>query len=396
MKKLLSILLCLMLLCSAAAAETTLNGGETRGIKIVPAGVNDPIDGVSPTTGRSLAEVAEDAEDGFTGLAVTGRYMPILMQIDNSDGGIGYKDGKVTGYRAPWGAQYADVVYEAPLYKAGDTRLTFLFSDLMPTAAGPCRSARLFHAWLREEYDGAIIYYGQQELANTNVVEAFKETGANKKADGMLLFSGTVGMGKSHPWKQYFSQYKLKNGSALTPPHDKSANVAAMSTLIPADYEAANHTWLFADKLPDEGDDAEMIYVNWSTGANAYYNSIIEWDEDDECYYRYMTDAKGNPQLYSSLDDVDPAEPITFNNVIVQFTEMDWVKSNQPKPTVLGTGNADYFMGGKHIAGVWNRDTLSDRTVFYGPDGNEIELQRGRTLVIVMDYEFENRSVSYE
>ena len=396
MKKLLSILMCLMLLCSVAAAETTLSGGETRNIQIHPAGVNTPIDGVSPTTGRLLADVAENAQDGFTGMAVTGRYMPILMQIDNTDGGIGYNDGKATGYRAPWGAQYADVIYEAPLYKAGDTRLTFLFSDLMPTAAGPCRSARLFHAWLREEYDGALIHYGQQELAGTNVVEAFKETGANKKANGMLLFNGTDGMGKSHPWKQYFSPYTLKNGAALTPPHHQSANVAAMSTLIPADYQAANHTWLFTDELPAEGDSAEMIHVNWSTGDNSVYNSILEWDEDNACYYRYMTDAKGNPQLYSSLNDVDPAEPITFSNVIVQFTEMDWVKTNQPKPTVLGTGNADYFMGGKHIAGVWGRDSLSDRTVFYGPDGNEIELQRGRTLIIVMDYQFDYRSVSFE
>ena len=53
---------------------------------------------------------------------------------------------------------------------------------------------------------------------------------------------------------------------------------------------------------------------------------------------------------------------------------------------LTGTGNADYFMGGKHIAGVWKRDTVEDRTVFYDENGEEIELQPGRTIIIMMDY----------
>ena len=88
-------------------------------------------------------------------------------------------------------------------------------------------------------------------------------------------------------------------------------------------------------------------------------------------------------------------ESVPFANVIVQFTKMDWVRTDAPKPEVLGTGNADYFQRGKHMAGVWRRDTLSDRTVFYDENGEEIELQRGRTLIIVMDYEQENRFIAY-
>ena len=53
-------------------------------------------------------------------------------------------------------------------------------------------------------------------------------------------------------------------------------------------------------------------------------------------------------------------------------------------------------MGGKHMSGVWNRDSISERTVFYNEDGDEIMLQPGRTLIIVMDYQTDNRSVSYE
>ena len=99
MKKLVSLLLCLMLLGSAAMAETVLNGGENRGISFEKADLNDPIDGLSPVTGRLLSQVAADAPaTGFAGQALTGRYMPIIVQIDNADGGIGYDSttGKAT------------------------------------------------------------------------------------------------------------------------------------------------------------------------------------------------------------------------------------------------------------------------------------------------------------
>ncbi len=65
---------------------------------------------------------------------------------------------------------------------------------------------------------------------------------------------------------------------------------------------------------------------------------------------------------------------------------MQWYGNDEPKPTVTGTGNADFFMGGKHYSGVWNRDTLDERTVFYGEDGQEMALLSGRTLVIMMDW----------
>ena len=205
MKKLVSLLLCLMLLGSAAVAETVINGGESRSISISKAGLNTAEDGVSPVTGRYLADVFEaEYKTGFSGQAVTGRYMPILVQIDNSDGGVGYDDsGKATGNRAPWGAQYADVIYETPLYKTGSTRLSFLFSDMIPDAVGPSRSARLFHAWLREEWDCGFSFYGQSEYEGANVPEVFTQTGATKKAGGMLLFRGTDGENK--PWKKYYS-----------------------------------------------------------------------------------------------------------------------------------------------------------------------------------------------
>ena len=96
MKKIVSLLLCLMLLGTSALAETTINAAENRGIVIEDAEPNEWEDPrISPTTGLILQNVAARApESGFAGLAITGRYMPMLVQIDNAEAGIGYdKDG---------------------------------------------------------------------------------------------------------------------------------------------------------------------------------------------------------------------------------------------------------------------------------------------------------------
>ena len=424
MRKILSMLLCLLLAASVAGAETVLNGAEDRGIVIEKPEDDHPWveKGFSPTTGRVLSDVAKDAPTaGFAGVAITGRYMPMLVQIDNADGGIGYDEAthEVTGTRAPWGAQYADVIYETALYKAGDTRLSFLFSDLIPDSVGPLRSARLFHAQLREEWDCGFIYYGEQKYPITSVPEFFKLAGADKKAKGAdgkgvgILFSGIVG-GKK--WKQYMGKYDLIQ---LQAPHDKNANVAAISSLIDPDFQAKDRGWLFTNVDPEWDDDGEDIYVNW---GKQMYNSVVEWDDEaidgtgvnerEGAYRRYMVDidnAFGNEHEYKTLEVKDKLESdeILFQNVIVQFIDLDWPRTDAPRPLVnddvqvtakgyYQKGNADYFQRGKHMSGVWQRDSLTDRTVFYDEEGQELVMQRGKTLIIVVDYQTGNRVVSYE
>ena len=268
MKKLISFILAAMMLLTAASAlaDTTIDRGENRGIKPAPVADNEVEEGISPTTGLTLSTL--NVPTGFTGMAVTGRYLPILAQISNADGG--------TGKYAPWGASYADIVYEMPLYEFGDTRQTFLFNDIVPDAVGPIRSARLGHVWLREEWGAGFLYWGQQEYEKTNVIAEFKNLGHNYIFDD-LLFNGIVGDTKA--WKKYYTKK-----SGLASPNDKSANAAAIYTLIPEDYVAPNHAFKFTDEMP-EGDDALTIDISWYQGKNDF-NSQLVYDIDSNSYLR--------------------------------------------------------------------------------------------------------------
>lgn len=373
MKKLLAILLAAVLLTASAAAEgyTLIDGKTDRGITIIPAEDHTPAPGISPTTGLPLDRFGTLPE-GWLGLAVDGKYMPMAVQIDNSNGGIGMH----------WGLQYADVIYEAPLARNGSTRLTAVFADVLPTSVGPIRSARVGHVRIAAEWMGGFVHYGGPEVQGNDI------NAEMRSKDIQIIrqknrFDGTDGTTK--PWKKHFSVRTDRRS-----PHDKAADLAALSLLVSPEVEQVNHTFLFSDTLPTGGDAATDIRL--VIGTSAMFNSHIVYDAQTNQYQRFMVDKQGGEYLYA---DSDSGEAITFSNVIVQYTTMRWNNgsSEQPLMTTLGGGNADLFIGGRHITGCWQHDVYHLRTVFYDAEGHEIALQPGRTLISVMDKE---REVSYK
>ena len=378
MRKLTAVVLILLLMMTSVQAETMIDPRAERGIVLQEVGLNETPEGVSPTTGRTLAYLPKF--EGFAGLAITGRYLPMLVQIGNDSGGV--------GDRAPWGVTYGDIFYETPLTRNESTRMTVVFSDLIPDSVGYVRSARVGQVWIREEWDGGFLYYGQQEVEGSDVKAEFRKYGAVDKG---VLFSGTAG---GTAWKHLYTARKR-----LKSPYNMDANVAAMSEMVPESHVAPNHAFRFTDVLP-EGDAADYVYVNWGDGASNYASRLV-YREEWGGYIRNV--GQDRSVWYADRDAAEGA--IAFANVIVQFTRVAYNHNNKLEPIVYvvgedgapAEGNADFFMGGVHVSGYWKRDGMSSRTVYYGPDGQEIELQRGRTLIIIFPDDGEDgKSVSYK
>ena len=381
MRKVMTAMLALMLAVGGivpALAETFIDPKAERNITLQPVGLNEAAEDVSPTTGRTLSALPKP--EGFAGLAITGRYMPMLVQIGNDSGGV--------GDRAPWGITYADIIYESPLTRNEATRMTAVFSDLIPDSVGYVRSARVGHVWIREEWDGGFLYYGQQEVEGSDVKTEFRRTGASQKG---VLFSGTAG---GTAWKHLYTARKR-----LKSPYNMDANVAAMSELIPESHVAPNHAFRFTDAAP-EGDSGKYVYVDWGSGAPKYASRLV-YREEWGGYIRNVGEDRS--VWYADRDAAEGA--VAFANVIVQFTRVDYNHNSKLEPVVYvigedgmpAEGNADFFMRGVHVQGCWRRESMDSRTVFYGPDGEEIELQRGRTLIIIFPDDGEDgKSVSYK
>ncbi len=408
MKKLVCLVLALTILCGITAAladPIQIDGTSKRNIKIHEAGLNtapqEMVDNlISPTTGRKLTEIS--IPSGFTGAAATGKYQPIMAQISNESNGIGVRGGKLYAI-APINGSYADVVYMACQKKGGNqTRMTMIFSDTIPDYIGFIRSTRLTHCRIRQEWDCAFVTSG---YADSDVPGEWSRLGVKNPASNQRTPDdpGIVYVG-DYPkvWKQYvWRLYGIKDSNSEL---FQAANIAQY--IIPKDHVPANHTFLFSDELPEGGDDGGFIYVTYGNKYEA--DCRLEYDPDLQAYIRYVyvkdsedlpyresllinpeykwaTDADGNKVKKVAAERVE-GEVITFNNVIIQSINMNWKNSLRPDPQLVGEGNADYFMGGKHYAGVWQRKDDNSRTVYYDENGEELKLQRGRTLIILIDY----------
>ena len=386
MKKLLSILLvCAVLLsCVSALAApkvkpnvyslplegvVSLEGVEDRKIQPKINGRHGMIAGESPTTG----------------LPWSGEYLPMLVQISNPMDSVKVNGTTVksagVGQRAPWSGQYADVVFEGILYRTGETRITFLFNDSFaenkPTAGvGPVRSARIGHVYLREEWESGFIYAGGPRKEDNNIKELFKETGADEKG---VLFNVLDGGNTEY-------KYRVKG---VKSPDNYNADVIGFRSLIPAAYSATPRPFLFSDESPYT-DGYEMAYnINLDWGKKDYI-SHFQYDESENLYLRFcgpgMDSAKWAPYMtFAAVDDrsVDNQEQLSFSNVIIQRVTYEYVNNNKTMPNMqsMGRGNADIFIGGRYIPGYWVRDSVSDPTVFYDDQGNELQLARGKTFI---------------
>lgn len=424
MKKAVCLVLALALACIAAAAAADpkkIDGLTPRDIRIESAGLNPDASemiaqGYSPTTGRKLDSIK--VREGSSGTAVTGVYQPIMMQISNSNNGIGIRsDGSLYAI-APVNGTCADVVYEACQKKGGGTtRMTMIFSDVVPDYAGFARSTRLTHVRLRQEWDCIFCTSG---YSSAEVPAAWKALGVKSPSsknrtekDPGVVYIGDAGTNK--PWKKYVRRLMMGIKDANNELFELKA---ILENVVPKDHVPANHTWKFTDEVPAGGDSGEIVYVTF--GSRYDTDSRLEYDPDNNAYIRYVevknqgdlpyresvlfgavnSDEKltnGQIAYRVRAEQWVPGDTIMFNNVIVQGIKMKWPNGSlRPDPVLTGTGNADYFMGGRHYAGVWERKDIDSRTVFYGEDGKEIELQRGRTLIILMGYNDPNAEVRYE
>ena len=377
MKKTLCLLLGVMLALTAALpaiAEvkpntyslplegTVLQNQADRNIKPLTPAERHPItSGVSPTTGLSW----------------TGVYLPMLVQISNPEGSVKYNGATVKsagiGNRAPWGGQYADIVYEGILYRTGETRISFLFSDSLdegnPVSVGPVRSARIGHVLLREEWQSGFIYAGGPRREENDISEMFNQLGASEKG---VLFDLLT-----NKWNDYRVRVQgLKN------PDNLDVNVVGLRDMIPTNYAAAAHAFLFAEVSPyTEGYD--MAYnINLDWGHEKWISHFV-YDETENLYLRYSGDA---PYLsYASATDrsEENITQMSFANVIIQRVPYEYTNNSKIMPVMqnVGKGNADIFIGGRYIPGYWVRNDVESPTVYYDDQGNELQFTPGKTFI---------------
>ncbi len=310
----------------------------------------------------ACAATAEEATVSITTGRPTDKAPTIMVaQLDNQPGA-----------RPQKGIASADIVYEIELYKGGSTRYTAVFNDTIPAEIEAIRSARIANATVFADYRGAFVYYGAQVMEGSSAIQ-FMESGDFEKTVGDSARYNGIWVGSRDTESNTEGANKFYRDGHRVAPHNVVAKLQDLWEMTDWSKIECRSPIKFASayRVP-EGEDVTSFAIDY--GSKSYAPSYV-WDASLNRYQR----------LYNNKPFTDGAtgEQVYVDNVIVQHVESSWYEgaSDRPKIELIGKGVCEYFLGGKHIVGTWERENLRKRTVYYDPDGNKMKFNPGTTFV---------------
>ena len=298
------------------------------------------------------------------------------------------------------GLSKADVVYEA-IAEGGISRFLAMFycdAAAEDVRIGPIRSARVYFIdWVSEYAEEPLyVHFGGANNICTN------------QEDPDCLANGTKRKGKIDPRVMALEElidlgWRHGQGNAL----DGGANAGAPAIVRdqyrlgdePAAWEhsAVGSTdllfdlgiergfnggwdtdftpWQFKDASPAANPEAETIeFEFWPNKGD--YDVAWEYDSETNSYLRING---GRPHTDWELDKPQ----LSARNVVIMFVEEEGPVDEELHMyyETLGGGDAIIFQDGKVVLGTWEKETRTDRTIFYDEDGKEIEFVRGKIWI---------------
>jgi hypothetical protein len=268
----------------------------------------------------------------------------------------------------------ADIIYEFPV-EGGITRMMALFQDYSGMERiGNVRSCRSYFAYTAIAYDAIYVHCG-------GAIEAYEEVLDPGLVDNLDERLGAKGFfrssDKSAPHNLYTSSDGLAEGIAAK----------GYETTHSDSYEG--YFKFNKDDSSDitlDGEDAAVVVV-----YQANPKPWFVYNEEDGLYYRY--------EFGSEQKDAATGDQLAVKNIIIQECTVDAYYDEQNHDRVdIGTtagGNGIFVTNGKAIDITWTCSADGSVTHYYDADGNEIELNQGKTWVEVTDLDYSERNVIY-
>ena len=310
--------------------------------------------------GLRVAGAGEEAASlsRTTGLPTDKPYRPVMVVVSNAPNArkvINFVD--------------VDVVYEAIIQGPGFTRYTAVYNDVHPEEVGSVRSARPYHAHMREEWDCPIVFGSSHGSDAYDIYDYFKDT---RLPQGFLHDR----MG-SYPFSTLIRSKEIES------PHNLFVRMQALvADYWPVDPEHPEKQYeprpagLLFSQTPTMGESpatrVDIVYDRLN-----YYASYC-YDEESGLYSRSYA---GYPMI-----DRRTRAPVMASNIIVQRAEHSYVENVASRPAInlIGSGPADVFIEGTHIRGYWRRNSAQEPTEYYcseEEDAERILLKPGKTFI---------------
>ena len=275
----------------------------------------------------------------------------------------------------------ADILYECSV-EGNMTRLMAVFKDWKNLEKiGNIRSCRDYYVYWATEWDAIYTHIGGPfyilDIINKPYVNNI--TGAvlaSDKSQTKGLYDGAFF--RSNDRKAPHNAYT--SGDRIA----KAVDALKYSETYTENYQK-NHFKFAPESKPntlEQYSDAIPAKKIDLSGAYPITKTYFEYNEEDGLYYRFQGMQKGDPKHMDGATNTQ----LAFKNVLVQFAHYETrdekgYLSFQCHDT---TKDGYYFTNGKGIHVTWKKEGDFAPTKFYDDNGNEIEINTGKTNICVV------------
>jgi len=302
-----------------------------------------PTSSVTPTSTVPSGPVLRSVLDGSIVTSTAAEIPTVLgVMIDN------HPDA-----RPEAGLDKASVVYEAPV-EGGLTRYFAIFNAATSALkVGPVRSARpYFLDWLQEYGDSSYWHSGGSPQALA-LIPTRKIWDANEFYFGSFYWRSTDRQAphnlytSSDNWQSFITRYGSTHASSTWSGWNFSDVVSATTTV-------------------------SAVSFNYNSDYTVGWN----YNAASGTYQRLINNA---PCL------MDNGVSINASNVVIQEMTVNAIDDDDRQALgTVGSGVAKIFRGGTMVRGTWEKQSVTDRTRFYDPSGQELSLVPGQTWIEVV------------
>lgn len=275
------------------------------------------------------------------------------------------------------GIEQASMVFECPV-EGRITRLMGIFEEYENIEKiGSVRSSRDYFVYLAMEVDAIYAHFGQAtvyvgDLLNSNAVDNISGavSGIENPANHTFYRSDD----RSAPHNVYIDNEGLK---------EDIANFGYRTTLRTGFTPKFIYPELGSRATHDEGEDVTVIYPGGKNPSAkngfAQVQARFEYNKDDQKYYRFQY---GDKHI-----DKETGNQLKYDNVVLQYCDGMVRDSHDYLAFGLVGDNENkcqIFTNGKMVEGTWKRTELFEPAKYYDKDGNEIEVNRGKTWICII------------
>ncbi|MCL2360962.1 MAG: DUF3048 domain-containing protein [Defluviitaleaceae bacterium] len=297
----------------------------------------------------------------LTGLPIYEEYQyrrPLAAVINNSTRALPQS-----------GIGSADIIYEV-LAEGDVTRLVGIFQSYIPEKIGPMRSARDYFVDFAFNHDALFIHHGASPGGYSRI-----STLRITNLDGMALEGTVFWRDRTYPYwavntgtrpleHSSYTGYErlfnhIENRGIRDYWHDSPDNFGFNFSFFPPPFES-------------EGGQAYVVTIPYS----ALYFRRFVFDHDTGLY---MSENRQGEHM-----DAVTEEQVSVRNILIQFTPMRVIDGvGRRTVDTVGSGDGYLIHGGRYQPVRWARDSHTDPTRWYFPDGTPLVMHPGRVWVCV-------------